>query len=187
IKPIAPFADLAEQSKFDSAATMLWTNTAGTLCFAAAAAIRPRVSDFGKNGGCCGGAFVTTVSVGADGAGNWAWGTKDPSRSMAWRIRGIWTMEASASLCGDCTANLTNAEQPRNRAIAANLILCRYSGVLDSSIKVANYEVATTERRLAAQHYSGEQMHMRSTGIVFRISRHRRMLCKSYVATYLRE
>src|SRR5215472_3327349 len=39
IKPIAPLDETTVGSKFDSAATMLCTNAAGTLCFSAAALI----------------------------------------------------------------------------------------------------------------------------------------------------
>ena len=50
MSPIAPFGEIAPQLKFDSAATMLCTNAAGTLCLAAALAIKIRVSAFGRIG-----------------------------------------------------------------------------------------------------------------------------------------
>src|SRR5215472_7956905 len=51
IRPMAPFEEIASQLKFDSAATILFTNAAGTPCFLAAPRMRAWVSTGAANFG----------------------------------------------------------------------------------------------------------------------------------------
>src|SRR5579871_3797541 len=111
MRPIAPLGDSAPGLKFDSAATMLFTNAVGTWFFRAAERMRARVS-LGKigGGGSTSGTWGPTTATLSSGNST----ATCVGAGKSWRKAALKLDERSAA----------KVEQENSMAAAKNFIMC---------------------------------------------------------------